>query len=121
MRHLLHFEKKEDPLLPPEKFRARLLTNVLAGLLLLGFFLFAGILGYHFICHLEWVDSLFNASMILSGMGPVETDLNTGGKIFSSCYALVSGVVFISIIGIVLAPVAHRVFHRFHLEDEGKT
>jgi len=118
MRHLLHFEKKGQPLLSKEKFQARLRTNVLAGLLVLGFFLGVGVWGYHATCAFTWIDSLLNASMILSGMGPTSTIPNDVGKWFASLYALVSGVVFITTIGIIIAPVVHRAFHRFHLEDD---
>ena len=77
-----------------------------------------GVLGYHFIAALDWVDALQNASMILSGMGPV-SELHTGAaKIFASAYALFSGVVFISSTGIILAPVMHHVLHRFHIEKQ---
>ncbi len=87
-------------------------------MLIILLFLGIGVTGYHFTCEIGWLDSLLNASMILSGMGPV-TPIGTDiGKWFASCYALVSGVVFITVIGIIVAPVAHRIFHRFHIEDE---
>ena len=85
---------------------------------MIGVSLLLGILGYHFIAGFGWIDSLLDASMILSGMGPVK-DLNSdAAKVFASCYALFSGVVFISATGILLAPMFHRVLHRFHLEQK---
>jgi hypothetical protein len=80
--------------------------------------LLIGILGYHYIAGFDWIDALLNASMILTGMGPVGPLTTTAAKIFASAYALFSGLVFISVIGVVLAPVMHRVLHRFHI-DEG--
>jgi hypothetical protein len=77
-----------------------------------------GVMGYHYTDGIAWIDSLHNASMILSGMGPVVEIKSTGGKIFSSIYALFSGVAFITNIGIILAPAAHRLFHKLHLDDE---
>jgi len=77
-----------------------------------------GILGYRFIAHTEWIDALHNASMILSGMGPVIDIKNTSGKLFSSFYALFSGVIFITNIGVLLAPALHRLIHRFHLQEK---
>ena len=75
-----------------------------------------GVLGYHGIAGLNWVDSILNASMILTGMGPVNT-LNTDeAKLFASAYALFSGLIFITATGILLSPIFHRVLHRFHLE-----
>jgi hypothetical protein len=80
--------------------------------------LFFGILGYRYIAGFAWVDSLLNASMILSGMGPVGDLKTDGAKIFAALYALFSGVVFISATGILLAPVFHLVLHRFHIEEK---
>jgi len=77
-----------------------------------------GMLGYHFICGLKWVDAVLNASMILTGMGPVDTLTTNAAKLFASVYALFSGVVFITATGILLAPMFHRVLHRFHIEEK---
>jgi len=79
--------------------------------------LLIGILGYHYIAGFDWIDSLLNASMILTGMGPVGPLTTTAAKIFASAYALFSGLVFISVIGVVLAPVMHRVLHKFHIDE----
>lgn len=84
---------------------------------IVGFSLGLGTLGYHFIARLNWVDSLLNASMILTGMGPVDTLNSAAAKLFASGYALFSGLVFITATGILLAPIFHRVLHRFHLEE----
>jgi hypothetical protein len=84
---------------------------------LLGFALGLGILGYHFIAGFAWVDSLLNAAMILTGMGPVGTLNSDSAKFFASGYALLSGVVFITATGILLAPIFHWVLHRFHIEQ----
>jgi hypothetical protein len=78
-----------------------------------------GVLGYHFIGQLGWIDSLLNASMILGGMGRVDTLRNNAAKILASFYALFSGLAFIGIMSIVLAPFVHRMLHRFHAETRG--
>jgi hypothetical protein len=75
-----------------------------------------GVCGYHYTAHIGWLDSLHNASMILSGMGPVVEIKTSGGKWFSSMYALFSGVAFITNIGFLLAPAVHRFFHKLHAE-----
>jgi hypothetical protein len=77
-----------------------------------------GILGYHFIAGFTWINALLNASMILSGMGPVGELPSNGAKVFASFYALFSGVAFISSSGLLLAPMFHRVLHRFHVEEK---
>ena len=84
---------------------------------LLGSSLGLGVLGYHVTAGLNWIDSLLNASMILTGMGPVNPLTSTAAKLFASAYALFSGVVFITATGILLAPIFHRVLHRFHIEE----
>lgn len=119
---LLHFEHKYAPLVSFRVFFNRMTRNVLAGFIIMFFFLGLGVIGYHNTCGIGWLDSLLNASMILSGMGPILTEeIPDAGKWFASVYALVSGVVFITTIGIIIAPVAHRVFHKFHLEEENES
>jgi hypothetical protein len=76
-----------------------------------------GIIGYKFTGPMSWIDALHNASMILGGMGPVVIIETFWGKIFSSFYALFSGVIFITSIGVLIAPIAHRFFHKMNLED----
>jgi hypothetical protein len=78
--------------------------------------LMLGVLGYHFVAGFTWIDALLDASMILAGMGPVNTLDTDAGKIFASAYALFSGVVFLGSVGVLFAPVYHRFLHRFHLE-----
>ena len=86
--------------------------------LILGICLLIGVIGYHYWGEAGWLDSTHNAAMILSGMGPVIEIKTVSGKIFSSFYALFSGVVFITNIGIILAPALHRMYHRLHLGDQ---
>jgi hypothetical protein len=88
--------------------------------LLVGGSLAIGTVGYHLLAELEWVDAVLNASMILTGMGPVSPLPSAAAKIFASAYALFSGVVFLVACGIVLAPLLHRFLHRFHIDvDDG--
>lgn len=75
-------------------------------------------LGYHVLEGLSWIDSFLNASMLLSGMGPMMEPKTYGGKLFAGLYALYSGLVIIMVAGITFAPVVHRLFHRFHLETD---
>ena len=111
------YEKKGEDLLPLPRFLGRMLLSALAASAIVGLALGAGILGYHGIAGLGWVDSLLNACMILTGMGPVDTMRTDAAKLFASGYALFSGIVFLSAVGIVLAPVFHRILHKFHLGD----
>lgn len=112
------YETKNEDLAPLRVFYKRVLWNLFIVTLLLGGCLTIGILGYHYIADIPWIDALHNASMILSGMGPVVTIENTSGKLFSSFYALFSGIAFITNIGILLTPLAHRLYHRLHVDDE---
>jgi hypothetical protein len=111
------FEHHEEPLLARAAFMLRLARHALlfAGLTCMA--LCIGILGYHKIEGLPWVDSLLNASMILGGMGPVSELHSTAGKLFASAYALFSGLMFVILMGILLAPIVHRFLHHFHLQQ----
>ena len=112
------YEHKKQKLAPITTFYQRVLKNIMLAFLILGICLLIGVFGYHYTAEANWLDSLHNASMILSGMGPV-IEINTvSGKVFSSFYALFSGVVFITNIGVILAPALHRIYHRLHLEDQ---
>src|SRR5262249_7280337 len=108
--------RRYPPLLPRREFLRRLALNVaISGVLILAS-LALGALGYHLFGRLSWLDALLNASMILTGMGPVDPIVSTSGKLFASFYALFSGVAFLTIMAVMLAPLAHRFLHRFHLD-----
>lgn len=112
------YEKKYEPLATKAVFYQRMGKNFLYMSVILLICLGIGILGYHYTANIPWLDSLHNASMILAGMGPVATVTTTGGKWFSSFYALFSGVAFITNISVFMAPAVHRFFHKFHLEEK---
>ena len=110
------YEHRKQPIAPIHKFYKRLLSNILIAFGILLICLLIGVFGYHYTANIPWLDAVHNASMILSGMGPVVEIKTVSGKWFSSAYALFSGVVFITNIGIILAPAVHRLFHRLNLE-----
>lgn len=114
------FEHHSQPLLPARGFLFRVLVYIGYALGLVLFFLSLGTLGYHFVVGLPWLDAVLNASMILSGMGPVDPITTEGGKVFASIYALLSGVVFAVTTGIIISPILHRVLHRLHLKKRGE-
>jgi hypothetical protein len=114
------YEHKSEPIAPIGTFYQRVLKGIIIAITVLMVCLAIGIIGYHYTAHIPWLDALHNASMILSGMGPVVEIKSNTGKWFSSAYALFSGVVFITNIGIILAPAIHRLFHRLNLDpDQG--
>lgn len=110
--------RRYKPLPPWEAFIWHLARHFLIGTGMVFGALMIGVYGYHVTANLGWLDSLVNASMILSGMGPVNPVTLSAGKWFESFYALFSGVVFITSVGVLLAPVARRLLHRFHLDIE---
>jgi len=112
------FESRTEPLAPRHVFLRRAAKFFGLAFVVIGVALAIGVLGYHFIAGFGWIDSLLNASMILGGMGPVSEMRSEAGKLFASAYALFCGLVFIGVMGIVLAPVAHRLLHAFHLEED---
>ena len=111
-------EHRKKQLLPRRVFVLRVARSLALALGIISFSLSLGMMGYHFLAELSWVDSLLNASMILTGMGPVNELHSVAAKIFASFYALFSGVVFITSVAILLAPLVNRFLHKFHLEFE---
>jgi hypothetical protein len=109
-------EHRHKALLSREVFLARLLRSSALASVLIAVSLGIGVLGYHVVAGLPWVDALLNASMILTGMGPVDPLRTAAAKVFASAYALFSGVAFLTVVGVLMAPIVHRFLHRFHLE-----
>jgi hypothetical protein len=116
------FEHHKQPLISKREFVKRM--GRFAGwafLLVVGSWV-VGILGYRLLEGLPWIDSTLNAAMILGGMGPVDQLHTNAGKIFASFYALFSGIIFLVSVGVLLAPIIHRLLHQFHLQtDKDKT
>ena len=113
------YERRSDPLLPRNQFFRRVIKHGLLAFSLILISLSVGILGYHTFQGLSWVDSLLNAAMILGGMGQIDPIYNVSAKIFASIYSLFSGIAFLGISSVAIAPVAHRFLHNLHIE-EGK-
>jgi hypothetical protein len=105
------------PLADRQVFRRRLVGTGRIGLGLIALSLAIGIAGYAITEQLSLIDAFLNASMILSGMGPLHAPKTVAGKIFAACYALYSGFAVLGIAAIVFSPVMHRLFHRFHIAD----
>jgi len=118
MLWLSHLEKKGAPLASRALFFLRLGRNFLATVGIIAFSLAFGTVGYHYIGRIAWIDGFHNAAMILTGMGPVDKMESNAGKLFASFYALYSGLVFITMVIILITPVYHRFIHRFHLDGE---
>jgi len=118
---VMSFERRHEPLAPPERYHRRLFRASLAAGGVIVVSLAIGVLGYHTFGGIEdWVDCLYSASMILGGMGPVAELKTRGGKIFASIYALYSGVALLTSVGVLLAPALHRALHHFHIETEAE-
>ncbi len=117
-RRLLSFESRHQPLASRARFARRLARNFAAASLLILLSLLAGMCGYHWLENMEWIDAFVNAAMILSGMGPLGPLQTWGGKLFAGLYALYSGLTVIVAAGVMLAPVVHRVLHRFHVQED---
>ncbi|HVM62741.1 MAG TPA: hypothetical protein VMV72_17900 [Verrucomicrobiae bacterium] len=112
------FEQRQQPVISRKHFFRRLARHAWISLAIIAGSLGMGILGYHLTEGMSWLDSLLNASMILSGMGPVGELKTDAGKWFASFYALFSGVAFITTCGVLFAPVVHRFLHKFHAEEK---
>ncbi len=114
----LKFEHRHQPLLSRDKFVRRLVYAALLAIGALTIWLLVGVCGYHWIAGQAWVDAFLNASMIVGGMGPVDLLRTSAAKIFAGFYAIFSGVIFLAIFGLLIAPIFHRFLHRFHLESK---
>jgi hypothetical protein len=112
------YEHRTDKLLNSHEFAKRVLRHLAIAMLAIGTALAIGIAGYHHFARLHWIDALLDASMILGGMGPVNSLTTNGAKLFASGYALFSGLIFIGIAGVLVLPFFHRLLHTLHV-DEG--
>ena len=114
------FEHRRQALLPRREFIRRLGWSLAAGGVLIAFSLSIGMVGYHLLGGLSWIDAFLDAAMILSGMGPMSPLHSDAAKLFAGCYAIYCGIALIATTGVILAPVIHRALHKFHLEDESQ-
>ncbi|MCC6805562.1 MAG: hypothetical protein IT319_21960 [Anaerolineae bacterium] len=112
------FEQHDEPLLPRSMFFRRVGRYAATAALLIGMSWLIGILGYKVLEDMSWIDAILNSAMILGGMGPVNPLQTDAGKLFASLYALFSGMIFLVGAGLVVAPIAHRLLHQFHLDDD---
>jgi hypothetical protein len=110
------FEHHRQPVLARPEFLRRVGRHTAAALLLVGASWLIGIIGYHALEGLSWIDSILNAAMILGGMGPVNPLRTDAGKLFASFYALFSGIVFLVSVAVLMAPLLHRMLHQLHVE-----
>ena len=110
------FEHRKDRLLPRREFALRLGRSVAAGGALILASLAIGMVGYHTLAGLSWIDSFVDAAMILSGMGPLSPLTTPAAKLFAGCYAIYCGIALLATTGVIFAPVIHRSLHKFHLE-----
>jgi uncharacterized membrane protein len=112
------FEARHRKLLSAKLYIKRVIKSLVTGMLIIFASLIIGMIGYRYSEDMSWMDSYMNAAMILSGMGPV-TELHTSaGKLFAGSYALFSGIIFLVVIAVILAPIFHRFLHKFHLQDK---
>ena len=107
-------------MIPRRRFLIRLAHSGIIAIVLVAVSLFVGMAGFHVLEGIGWMDAFLNASMLLGGMGPVNIPVTFGGKLFAGLYALYCGLAVILVAGVVLAPVAHRILHTFHMESRDR-
>jgi hypothetical protein len=113
------FEHKNHRLLTRAQFAGRMARSLAVVAGIVAFSLLLGSAGYHYLGDLPWVDALLNAAMILTGMGPVDPMKTTAAKLFATFYALYSGIAFLTVVAVLVAPLLHRFLHKFHLSEDG--
>jgi hypothetical protein len=112
------YEARHQKPLAPALFQRRLAWHMSGAGLLLAVSLLLGMIGYHALEHLAWTDAFLNSAMLLGGMGPVDKPVTPDGKLFAGIFALYAGLVFLIAAALVLAPILHRLLHRFHWDDK---
>lgn len=112
------YDSTHRPVVSHFAFFSKLARSILLGSFITLFSLALGMWGYHHFENMSWIDAYANAAMILSGMGPLSNPQTNEGKLFAGTYALFSGVIFLLISGVILAPLVHRFFHKFHVEED---
>ena len=117
-RQLFRYERRGQRPLARRHFVRRFLAHFVIAQVIVGLSLFMGMLGYNHYEGLSWTDAFLNAAMLLGGMGPVNTPATHAGKIFAGSYALFAGLIFLVVAGIMVAPVAHRILHTFHVDSD---
>ena len=110
------YEDRRTPPLPPRRFARRMANHVAVAAALVSLSMVIGMWGYEHFEHFPWRDAFLNTAMLLGGMGPVDPLHTDGGKVFAGIFALYAGVVFLVVAGLFLAPVIHRIMHKFHFE-----
>lgn len=111
------YEHLQSSLLPRGPFLRRLARHAALAVAMIVGSLLVGMAGYMYFEGLTWRDAFLNAAMLLGGMGPVDAPKTNGGKLFAGSYALYAGLVFLIGVGLVFTPVAHRLMHRYHLDE----
>lgn len=112
------YESKNDPLLPTHHFTKRMLVHVLYAILVLAITVAIGVIAHIFLVPIAIQDAILNTSLIVGGIGPYIVPETGTGKLFFSLYSMFVGLVFVGTLGIILSPLAHRIIHKFHLDDE---
>lgn len=112
------YESKDQPLLPTHHFIKRVSWHVIYALILVALTVLAGVIGHLWLEPVAWHDAMLNAALIVGGIGPFILPATIAGKLFFALYSIVVGLVFAATLGLILAPLAHRIIHKFHLEDD---
>ena len=116
----MKLERLHEEVIPLNNFIIRVGQYGLFSMSLIAFSVGIGLAGYRYYGDLSWIDSFHMACMILTGMGPVVEMKSVNAKLFSSFYALYSGVAFLSITAVIFAPIKHRLLHILHVQDDGE-
>lgn len=110
------YESKDQPLLPGRHFTHRLVTHVLYAFAVLAVTTVIGVAAHIWLEPIHWHDAVLNTALIVGGIGPYIVPKTALGKLFFAGYSMFVGLVFAATLGIILAPLAHRILHKFHLD-----
>ena len=112
------YEAKDEPLITRSQFCWRLSTHVVIAVLAIAVSTLIGMLGFIYFEQMSWHDAFLHAVFLLGGLGTISVPHSVAGKLFLGCYGLYAGLIFVAVLGVVFAPVAHRILHTFHLDTD---
>lgn len=112
------YESKDQELLSRSAFLKRVAVHVVAALALAAIAMILGILGHMIFEDISFHDAVMNTAFVLGGIGLITVPSTAMGKLFIALYSFMTGLFFVASIGVILAPLAHRIIHKFHLDAE---
>lgn len=113
------YESRSEPIISRLQFAWRMLWHLMLAVVFFVVSILIGVIGHVLVEDgVSWHDAALNAALIAGGLGPMMLPTTYAGKLFFALYGVYLSLVLAATLGVVLAPIAHRVLHAFHLDDD---